>query len=690
MRQPTKLASLWLLTGFAAAFAGVPFTPRPPDRVVDDFEGEKRWAAHAQGKTTFKVDPRTGICRWGSGSLLVRIDASQDTTPRHTLRLTWRLPQPEDWTGFEGVQLWLQELEGSVGLPWLLVHEASGATYRMKLNPRPGKSGEWQFLQAKPFSRFGWNFEGRNDPDNKLNLDQITGVTLHVFVAPGQSVTFALDQIGAYKTPPAYAGPKLAFRRATPGNIADPGQPMKADLLVRELPSGTPARVKVAARDFWGKTAYEKTSDLPANHPKEPKLAVSLEGLGYFDLSAQLEVAGKVVWEEPWALATIPPLPQADAELREDSIFGTWVGGLTLARKYGVKWYRTYCRPFYYEPAPGTGHYRLANGKPFRAPVRPGMYGIHYFAGMPKWLSSRPDRPDWRKWKPKRWEDYDRFLRWYIGKVKDHFTYYEVWNEPVPYAYWMGTIEDVVKLHEVTYKAIHAADPDAVVMGPCPYSFRFDFMEEFFELGGHKWVDRVVIHAYTKGDPDTGLLRENIHKVRAMARRYGLPDRIYITELGWNTAHVTESQQANYLVRSYVLAMAEAVRVLMWHMYWEYKPGTQGTHAIVRHNQTPMPAFVAYATLIRQLERAQYEGEVPGLRPTQRGFRFRKDGRQILVLWDHTEAGSTLRVALPGHASAAVCDIMGVRSTMPLAPDGSLTLRVGPSPVFVACPAAPR
>jgi len=43
-----------------------------------------------------------------------------------------------------------------------------------------------------------------------------------------------------------------------------------------------------------------------------------------------------------------------------------------------------------------------------------------------------------------------------------------VWNEPVPRAYWLGTLGEVATLHKVTYKTIKSVQPDAVVMGFLP------------------------------------------------------------------------------------------------------------------------------------------------------------------------------------------------------------------------------
>jgi hypothetical protein len=241
------------------------------------------------------------------------------------------------------------------------------------------------------------------------------------------------------------------------------------------------------------------------------------------------------------------------------------------------------------------------------------MRSTFYFAAMQKWLTSKPDRADWWKWAPRDWAEYSRMLTWLADRGKNVTRYFEVWNEPVPDAYWMGTLESVVELHTQSYQALHKGNPDAVVLGPCPYSFVWDFLEQFFKLGGGQWIDQLAIHANTEGDPDTGKLRENIQRVRQLVRQHGPERDIYITELGWGTPDVTESQQAQYLVRAYVLCLAERVKLLTWHMLWQYEPGDEPGYALLRHDGSPRPALVAYATLVRQLQRAKSSGEVPDL-----------------------------------------------------------------------------
>ncbi|UCH36191.1 MAG: CIA30 family protein [Armatimonadota bacterium] len=655
--------------------------PGPPDLVVDDFEDEPKCEVATEGETTVRTDLRPGIARGGNQSLLVRIHASAQNAPRHVCRLVWRFEGPTDWSQFAGIQFWMQALTGDVR-PYLLLHEAGGSNYRARVPVVSRNQGEWQHVGLE-FADFAWNFESQQDANQELDVERISAISLWLQVAPGSETAFAIDELGAYQARPQYAGPKVSLHCARPACLFEPGQTMEVVARAERLPDGEAAELAIIVRDFWGTEILSQHHDFTANTQGECERGAGFSGTGYFDVEALLKVRGEAVWEETLGVATIPPLPAAEAEPPE-SVFGIWVGSLDIPRRYGVRWHRTYCQPWDFEPDAAGGYRYVAKpGEPFAFHRIAGMEPILYFRGMPLWLTSRPDRVDYRKFKPKSWDEYGRFVEYYCSLVADDVDFYEVWNEPVPYAYWMGTIEDVVKLHEVTYRAVHAADPTATVLGPCPYSFVWDFLERFFELGGGQWLDAIVLHAYTSEDPDAGQFRENLRRVRDLAAKYGVRKDLYITEMGYSTPDVTEREQAEYLVRAYLLAMAEDVRVLIWHMFWDYVGDAEAGpgFAIFRHEWSPRPAFVALATLIRQVEQAEYVDDIAGLPDKVRGFRFRRDGKAVCVCWCWDDKPKQARIEWRG-AAAVVCDIMGVETTVPVT-DGHVQLTLTGSPVFV-------
>jgi hypothetical protein len=358
-----------------------------------------------------------------------------------------------------------------------------------------------------------------------------------------------------------------------------------------------------------------------------------------------------------------------------------WVGDVRYVVAQGARWYRTFCEPWQFEPDGAGGFRYIGKGDfpPKALPFGPAT-PICFFRGMSRWLTSRPDRVDYQKFPAKDWEEYARFVTWYVGRMKPLIRHWEVWNEPVPYAYWMGTMEEMVRLHEVTYKAVKAADPEAIVMGPCPYSFLFDFLQKYFELGGGKWIDAVVIHAYTGGAPEPGELDLNLKKVRDLAARYVGPRDLYITELGWDAGRVGQTAQAQYLVRSHIFAMEAGVKALVWHMYWDYKGDGDGGYAMLNHNQTPRPAFVAYCTLLRVLTGMTFSRRLTDLKDPVRAYEFVGDGRKVTVAW--CWKGSQKARIPVAKDKADVVNIVGESTSTP-AQAGAIELTLDENPVYV-------
>ncbi|HID06074.1 MAG TPA: hypothetical protein EYP10_02890, partial [Armatimonadetes bacterium] len=440
---------------------------------------------------------------------------------------------------------------------------------------------------------------------------------------------------------------------------------------------------RVRVTDLWGNVVLEREIECDTNEIAQ----VRFGGLGYFDMHVQLCDARGVVRERKFSVGIVNPLSPKDDAVTSEAPFGIWVGGYGLPKKIGIRWGRRYCQPWDFEPRGEAYRWLRHPDEPFELRLPNGKLSwVTYFRGMPKWLTRRPDRPDFLKFPPKDWNEYARFIQWYVSRTKDKLKVWEVWNEPVPYAYWMGTVEEVVKLHEVTYKAVHTADPNAVVIGPCPYTFVWWFLERFFELGGAKWIDAISIHTYRphSDSPEGTNFAGDLERLRKLLKPYPHLRDIYITEMGYASWAVGEVRQADYLVRTIVIALAHGVRVIIWHMFWDWNDkDLEGGHGILRYDHTPKPALVAYAVLINQLMRAKFIGEVAGLPQKCMGYRFAKDGNEIWVLWCWGEEPVTVRLPIAKRFIRAV-NIMGVNDKVQVEDDAvRITLTEHPKYVWL-------
>ena len=671
-----------LFLGASPAAPGPIRESKTADELVDSFESDPAaFRQSIRGAIEPRLSTRTGYSKHGSKSLLLEIPAT-GAEGRNSVLLGWDL-DGADWTEWDGLSFWYQaQDEESPGLTAVLT-EADGAQYWCKPSPLPRKAGEWQLVQL-PFSSWSWSFEGPGDENKQFDRTGLRGLRFEIRGEPDKPVVFAIDGLGLDHEAPPYTGPKVTIGIDKGGWRRDPGTDFELSLNVSDLPAGKPAEVALTGRDFWGKELLSKsvtfTAPPGAERPAPVKVTLPGGGANYVDLAAALSMDGQPLFRAERAAGWLRAQEPEDQGPNPDSLFGIWVGGGPW--QIGAKWSRMYLRGSDVELV--NGQYVVRNGEPgvYQPKPDPRVNWTFYFSAMPKWLSSKPDRTDWQKWSPTSWEEYGKFVEFAVrGAYAGGVRHFEVWNEPVPYAYWMGPIESVVKLHEVTYQAVKRAAPDAVVLGPCPYSFVWDFLEEFFELGGGQYLDQVVIHAYG-GNPDLEFVA-NLRRLRAMLKQYGLADKeIWITEKGFATPQFSERQQAHNLVKTYIYCLSEGVRLLTWHMLWDYTAEGDPAYAILRHDQTPRPAYCAYGAMTSVLERAGCAGPVSGLAESQRGFVFKKRGSTIRVLWETGEQPTTATVKSSAETAKRI-DLLGGETPLTPSAPGRYELQLTLDPLYL-------
>jgi hypothetical protein len=308
---------------------------------------------------------------------------------------------------------------------------------------------------------------------------------------------------------------------------------------------------------------------------------------------------------------------------------------------------------------------------------------------MPRFLSSKPEASDFARYEPKDWSAYADWIRWFAKYHRGKITYYEVWNEPVASGFWANAsdISSIVKLHEVTYKALKEGNPDAVVLGPCPYSFLFDFMQDFVAAGGAQWMDALVLHTYMADDPDRADFGAKLDRARAIFTHDGKVPDLYITEIGYHPAYYTEHQRAQNLVRTYLIAQAHGVKALIWYKMWDYSLVLKDREqlarwAIVRPDWSPTPAATALRTMVANLSGRKRLVSPANLVGTQRGSHYADSAYDVYVLYDFGDTPSTYRMHV-GNKSATKIDIVGVVSDIVPDADGDIVLTLTHDPGYL-------
>jgi tRNA A-37 threonylcarbamoyl transferase component Bud32 len=229
------------------------------------------------------------------------------------------------------------------------------------------------------------------------------------------------------------------------------------------------------------------------------------------------------------------------------------------------------------------------------------------------------------------------------------------------------------------------------VLGPSVIDFEFQALLALVNRGTpHLHFDIVssLLYVDRRGAPENRQMGlDTVDKVtllRAIAEiGRNSSERCWITEVNWplwegphspagKTVSVGEEDQADYLVRYYLLALGTGLveRVFWWRLiargYGLISPSSDGS---LRRR----PSWHALRTLIDQVEGATFEGPLPAPEGAFL-YRFTRNGDEVVVGWSVSRGA---RGVLPRTVVAAVS-----RGGESLKVPDSTSVELGPSPVY--------
>jgi hypothetical protein len=287
---------------------------------------------------------------------------------------------------------------------------------------------------------------------------------------------------------------------------------------------------------------------------------------------------------------------------------------------------------------------------------------------------------------------------------------WEIWNEPDMDGTWLpqANPDQYAVMLRKAHDAIKAADPTALVLNGGVYVFdgvgENGFMNRVVDVAGWDSFDVLSIHPWlidhAPDDPSLINARERFDVT--VPGRIGLSQRwvaargggkpVWVTEVGWSTCGgacapqfaKSDQQQADYMVRTFVLAAAMGVEHVSYFQLEDKFGGAQqpwGPAAIVADNLSPKPAYTAYGTMVAQLQFAGYQGTGPLHRPgVLANYRFAlPDGGSVDVLWS-LRGARTVELPLTSGLSAALVDRDGGEQGLG---GRAARISVGERPVYV-------
>ena len=194
--------------------------------------------------------------------------------------------------------------------------------------------------------------------------------------------------------------------------------------------------------------------------------------------------------------------------------------------------------------------------------------------------------------------------------AKGRIRHWEIWNEPPNYSDSKSP-EEYAAIVTSAYDLIKAHDPTLQV-GLCAASTYLTFMDQALVAGAADHFDFIALHPYESLDRATdgaeAMYLSTVPAVRAMLRARNPAKEhvpVIFTEVGQPVdASVSEEEQADALVKAYVLGLAQGVTRIHW---FEGKDGDSGDFGLISSGNYPRLAYFALTHLIHGL------GEQPAL-----------------------------------------------------------------------------
>jgi polysaccharide biosynthesis protein PslG len=230
---------------------------------------------------------------------------------------------------------------------------------------------------------------------------------------------------------------------------------------------------------------------------------------------------------------------------------------------------------------------------------------------------------------------------------------WDLWNEPNLDHFWTpeANAADYGRLAMQTAAAIRRADPDAVIAAPALAGFEWNYWRTLGSMGLFQQLDAITLHSYGVVSPEE--LTQPFLILRALIDSYSPRWRIPILSGEWGFASTeqgySEGQQAQYLVRQWLVNLYHDLNVNIWYDWHDDGPdphNPEHNFGTVRHDFTAKPTYRAAQTLNRTLYGYRFMRRIPLASPHDYLMLFQKEQDVALVAWT-TSYAHTLVLPIP-------------------------------------------
>lgn len=287
------------------------------------------------------------------------------------------------------------------------------------------------------------------------------------------------------------------------------------------------------------------------------------------------------------------------------------------------------------------------------------------------------------------------YAREVVRRYGDNISAVEVWNEPNGQGFTRGPAArdpvNYARMVEYVNRHVRQVNSEVPIFAGATTGIDLAWLEQAFAAGALEWADGVSAHHY----PLTPAHREgDVPALERLIRQYndGKSLPMWSTETGWPTFFPRdEATVARDLPKLLTIELAGGMNRVFWFNFMnnvtppeEVPNERELTFGLIRSPIdergafVPKPSYASYATLIRQLSRAEPVGR-ENVAGGIRSYLFTEGGEEIRVLW--ADAGNQ-HVELSGR-DLRVADLMG-NNLSPLGQtDDGIIVKVTDDPIYL-------
>lgn len=239
---------------------------------------------------------------------------------------------------------------------------------------------------------------------------------------------------------------------------------------------------------------------------------------------------------------------------------------------------------------------------------------------------------------------YGRFGAALAARYPSQVAALEVWNE-INGSWCDGAcpadrVGAYVGLLEAASQALAASAPKVTIVGGATAGIPLPWWRRLAERGGLAHLDVASVHSYRE---EAEGVEGEIAGLRAIMRAHGGEKPIWVTETGkWGGSPAERRETAGWLIKQLTILRSAGVDRVYWYLAHDYADADG--MGLLRAPDSPFgayapnPAYVTYATLIRELGDARFVRR-EATDPRTRLYLFERAGREIRVGW--SSAGET-------------------------------------------------